>query len=253
MRVHGGCDAAVPNPRLLSDLQRGRPSSASGRRDPVTAHLGAARCGLCWLACDGLLARLEWGRNPAGCWRAAGFPGAPLCGHCRLAWMAFDGVGLGAAPPPAPTAGMQEEASPWTRRARPRPAACCAGTAAVLRRDVRIDGGGGRGGDAVRRCWPRPWPGRQRWCTVDASAYVELHCRQAVRILDFAHAAGTIWRHASTEANGAAPRRCWTRYAAQRHTLRHGDPDRVLAALVARPTGEAQARSAALTRGPPGD
>ena len=73
--------------------------------------------------------------------------------------------------------------------------------------------------------------------------FVDLHCPQAVRILDFAHAAGYL-AHAATEAFGAdtAPMQTW--YAAQRHTLRHGDPDRVLAALAALPPGEA--RTAAL-------
>lgn len=69
--------------------------------------------------------------------------------------------------------------------------------------------------------------------------FVDLHCPGAVRILDFAHAAGYL-AQAATEAFGAdsAPMREW--FCAQRHTLRHGDPDQVLAALTALPAGEAR-------------
>lgn len=69
--------------------------------------------------------------------------------------------------------------------------------------------------------------------------FFDLHCPQAVRILDFAHAATYVARAAS-EAFGAdsAPMRDW--FTAQRHDLRYGDPDQVLAALAALPAGEAQ-------------
>jgi hypothetical protein len=69
--------------------------------------------------------------------------------------------------------------------------------------------------------------------------FVDLHCPQALRILDFAHAAGYL-AQAATEAFGAesAPMRAW--FTTQRHELRHGDPDQVLAALAALPGGEAR-------------
>jgi hypothetical protein len=69
--------------------------------------------------------------------------------------------------------------------------------------------------------------------------FVELHCPQALRILDFAHAAGYL-AQAATEAFGAdsAPLRDW--FTAQRHALRHGEPEQVLAALSALPAGAAR-------------
>ena len=69
--------------------------------------------------------------------------------------------------------------------------------------------------------------------------FLDLHCPQARRVLDFAHAAGYL-AAAATRAFGpeTEPARAW--FAAQRHELRHGDPDRVLAALVALPAGEAR-------------
>ena len=71
-------------------------------------------------------------------------------------------------------------------------------------------------------------------------SFVDLHCPQAVRILDFAHAAGYL-AQAATEAFGAdsAPMREW--FTAQRHELRQGEPEQVLAALTALPAGEARA------------
>lgn len=69
--------------------------------------------------------------------------------------------------------------------------------------------------------------------------FVDLQCPQAVRILDFAHAA-TYLAQAATDAFGveSAAGRAW--FAQQRHELRHGDPDRVLAALAALPPSEAR-------------
>ncbi len=64
--------------------------------------------------------------------------------------------------------------------------------------------------------------------------FVDLHCPQAHRVLDFAHAAGYL-ATAATAAFGegtAAATACFQR---QRHELRHGDPDAVLAALAALP------------------
>ena len=69
--------------------------------------------------------------------------------------------------------------------------------------------------------------------------FVDLHCPQAVRILDFAHAAGYL-AQAATEAFGAATEATQNWFAAQRHELRHGDPDQALAALAALPAGAAQ-------------
>lgn len=70
-------------------------------------------------------------------------------------------------------------------------------------------------------------------------SFVDLHCPQAVRILDFAHAAGYV-AQAATEAFGAetASGQAW--FATQRHTLRQGHPDQVLAALAALPSGAAR-------------
>lgn len=64
--------------------------------------------------------------------------------------------------------------------------------------------------------------------------FLDLHCPQAQRVLDFAHAAGYL----ATAANavfgeGTAAAQTW--FATQRHELRQGDPDIVLAALAALP------------------
>lgn len=69
--------------------------------------------------------------------------------------------------------------------------------------------------------------------------FVDLHCPQALRILDFAHAASYV-AQAASEAFGfdSAPMHAW--FAAQRHALRHGEPESVLAALTALPDGEAR-------------
>lgn len=69
--------------------------------------------------------------------------------------------------------------------------------------------------------------------------FVDLQCPQALRILDFAHAAGYL-AQAASEAFGpdSAPAQDW--FATQRHALRHGDPAQVLAAVAALPDGEAR-------------
>lgn len=68
---------------------------------------------------------------------------------------------------------------------------------------------------------------------------LDLHCPQAVRVLDFAHAAGYLSR-AATAAFGETPAAhdWWT---TQCQVLRDDDPDVVLAALAALPGGEEQA------------
>jgi hypothetical protein len=66
---------------------------------------------------------------------------------------------------------------------------------------------------------------------------LDLHCPQAGRVLDFAHAAGYLAQAATaTYGEGTDAARAW--FHAQRHELRHGDPDAVLAALGALPAGE---------------
>lgn len=72
--------------------------------------------------------------------------------------------------------------------------------------------------------------------------FVDLHCPQARRVLDFAHAAGYLGA-ASTEAygEGTATARVW--FTQSRETLRHGDPDAVLAALQALPAGDLRDRA----------
>lgn len=72
--------------------------------------------------------------------------------------------------------------------------------------------------------------------------FIDLHCPQAHRILDFAHAAGSLAVAAQAtygEESGAA--QDW--FAAQRQTLRTGDPETVLEALQALPAGEARDRA----------
>lgn len=68
---------------------------------------------------------------------------------------------------------------------------------------------------------------------------LDLHCPQAHRVLDFAHAAGYLTR-AAIEAFGET-RAASTWSTCRRHELRNGDPDVVLAALAALPVGEEQA------------
>lgn len=69
--------------------------------------------------------------------------------------------------------------------------------------------------------------------------FVDLHCPQAHRVLDFAHAAGYLATAATaTFGEGAEAARAW--FQTQRRELRDGDPDVVLAALGALPAGEAR-------------
>jgi len=64
--------------------------------------------------------------------------------------------------------------------------------------------------------------------------FVAYHCPQAVRILDFAHAADYLASAAQASFGpGTAATSEW--FATHRHELRHGDPDRVLAALAVLP------------------
>jgi len=67
--------------------------------------------------------------------------------------------------------------------------------------------------------------------------FVDLHCPQARRVLDFAHAAGYL-AQAAQEAFGPGTAATSEWFAVQRHELRDGDPQRVLAALTALPAGE---------------
>lgn len=67
--------------------------------------------------------------------------------------------------------------------------------------------------------------------------FLALHCPQAVRILDFAHAAGYLASAAQASFGpGTVETSEW--FARQRHELRYGEPDRVLRALAALPASE---------------
>jgi hypothetical protein len=67
--------------------------------------------------------------------------------------------------------------------------------------------------------------------------FVDLHRPDAVRVLDFAHAVGYLAR-AAQEATGPGTAATSEWLATWAHELRHGDPDKVLAAIAALPTGE---------------
>lgn len=72
--------------------------------------------------------------------------------------------------------------------------------------------------------------------------FVDLHCPQAVRILDFAHAAGYLAEAAQAAFGPGTPQTSeW--FATQRHALRHEGADDVLAALDALPPSEARDRA----------
>jgi len=72
--------------------------------------------------------------------------------------------------------------------------------------------------------------------------FVDLHCPQAIRILDFAHAAGYLAEAAQAAFGPGTPQTSeWS--AAQRHALRHEGPDDVLAAVDALPPSEARDRA----------
>ena len=61
---------------------------------------------------------------------------------------------------------------------------------------------------------------------------LDLHCPQAQRVLDFAHAAGYLATTATAAyGEGTAQAQDW--FAAQRHTLHHDNPEVVLDALLA--------------------
>lgn len=71
---------------------------------------------------------------------------------------------------------------------------------------------------------------------------IDLHCPQAQRILDFAHAAGYLAMAANDAyGEGSAAAQAW--FATQRRTLRTGDPEVVLTALEALPAGEGRDRA----------
>ncbi len=103
------------------------------------------------------------------------------------------------------------------------------------------------GDEAVGELVRRGLPGASDVVTVNDGAawiqgFLDLHCPRAPRILDFAHAVGYLAAAATAAyGEGTAPAQCW--FAAQRHTLRHGDPDTVLTALGALPAGEARDRA----------
>ena len=69
--------------------------------------------------------------------------------------------------------------------------------------------------------------------------FVDLHLPGAVRVLDFAHAAGYVAR-AAQEAFGPGTGEAATWLEEWLHELKHGDPDRVLAAVAGLPAGEAR-------------
>ncbi len=74
-------------------------------------------------------------------------------------------------------------------------------------------------------------------------SFLDLHCPQAVRILDFAHAVDSLAAAAQASFGpGTAATSEWI--ATWRHELRHGEADRVLTALAALP--ESPEREAAL-------
>ena len=67
--------------------------------------------------------------------------------------------------------------------------------------------------------------------------WVGLHCPQAGRVLDFAHAAGYLATAAQAAyGQGTDAAQAW--FGTQRSALRHGDPDRVLTALAALPPSD---------------
>lgn len=98
-------------------------------------------------------------------------------------------------------------------------------------------------GELVRR----GVPGATDVVTVnDGAAWIqgvlEVHCPRAHRVLDFAHAAGYL-AVAAGEVYGEGTEAAQRWFTTQRHELRHGDPDAVLAALRAFPMGEARDRA----------
>ncbi len=67
---------------------------------------------------------------------------------------------------------------------------------------------------------------------------LDLHCPQAERVLDFAHAAGYLADAAKATWTDPATVEAW--FTAQRHELLTGDPDQVLATLGALPASAAR-------------
>jgi len=69
--------------------------------------------------------------------------------------------------------------------------------------------------------------------------FVDWHCPDAVRVLDFPHAVGYLARAAQeTWGPGTAPTSEWL--AIHAHALKHGDPETALRALAALPAGPAR-------------
>jgi len=66
--------------------------------------------------------------------------------------------------------------------------------------------------------------------------FVDLHCPQAQRVLDFAHAAGSLADAAKATWTDESIVAGW--FATQRHELLTGDPDQVLAALAQLPASD---------------
>jgi hypothetical protein len=67
--------------------------------------------------------------------------------------------------------------------------------------------------------------------------FIDLHAPQAIRILDFAHAAGYLAQAAQASFGpGTLATSEW--FATWRHTLRHGEPEQVLAAVAALPASD---------------
>jgi hypothetical protein len=69
--------------------------------------------------------------------------------------------------------------------------------------------------------------------------FIDLHLPGAVRVLDFAHAAGYLGR-AAQEAFGAGTGETSAWLETWLHELKHGDPDQVLTALAALPASPAR-------------
>lgn len=103
------------------------------------------------------------------------------------------------------------------------------------------------GEDAEGELARRGMPGARDVVTVNDGAewiqgFVDLHCSRAHRVLDFAHAAASL-ASAASEAFGEDTAAATAWFTEQRHVLRHGDPEVVLARLAALPTGEERDRA----------
>lgn len=79
------------------------------------------------------------------------------------------------------------------------------------------------------------------WC----QTFLDVHCPQAVRILDFPHAAQRLTALAEAVWGPGATAQTWA--ATQRQALRDGSPEAVLAAIAALPLASAPVRALAQT------